>query len=257
MHTQPETRLSHGSAKDEHTHNDQQHQHPAPAASEITKRHDNDRQHGERLISAFKDSDQLGHHEGHHQHDHDAGKHHDEGRVNHRLGYRPSRVVAGFQVVGKLLQHLLQVPALLPRGHCRPVHFGESTGKGFETARQAKAFANLGPHSQHDAFNAIVGGLFGDRRQGLLHRQAGFQQGCQLPCHQRLLCSTEFARGRKTAKPGFGSRVLGFVDFNRNPTLVTQLLTHLAGTVGLKGSFSDFAPVIQGSKFKCRHLPPR
>ncbi len=101
--------------------------------------------------------------------------------------------MAVLQILGELLENLLQVPALLTGGHGGAVHLGKGPGKFGQGGGQAVSFQDPGPHGHHNALDPRASGLLHHGGQRLLHGQTGTDQGGQLPGHQRLFAGIELA----------------------------------------------------------------
>ncbi|MNQ76873.1 hypothetical protein D3C85_917220 [compost metagenome] len=198
---------------------------------------------------------ELGHHLGHHggeQYGDDPHRHQGEHYgVDHRLQQLGAHMLALLGVIGEPVQHLLQVPGLLPGRYHGAKQLIEHMGKGAKGVGKGVALHHLAAHRRHQAAQMSLLALLGHRPQRLLYGEAGSHQGRQLTGDQRQLGGGRPAPEQHEAIR-LPLRLLGgLVHLERGQPLLAQQLAYLAGGVTLHHPGFLSAPAVEGLVFKC------
>src|SRR5207237_8341511 len=106
---------------------------------------------------------------------------------------------AALCVAREPLEHLVEVPRLLARGHRGAIDLGKDPRKLREAVGEGVALHDARPHAEHDALHARLLGLLRDRQQRLLEGEAGAraehrarrarsEETSELQSHLNLVC---------------------------------------------------------------------
>ena len=118
------------------------------------------------------------------------------------------------------------------------------------------AFHDLGAHAEHDALDARLLGLLGDREQRLFERQAGLDQRGELAREQRQIGGGDAAPQREAAL-ALGLAVFDLGDGDRQQLPFAQDLPHVLDGVAFDHAVLFAAGGIEGGVFEGTHASDR
>jgi hypothetical protein len=119
------------------------------------------------------------------------------------------------------------------------------------------ALDDLAAHAEDDALDARLLGLFGDRLQRLLERQAGVQQGRELAGQQRQIERREPRRMKPRARLCFCSLCAASWIVHRQQLLLAQQLAHVLRGVAFDQPLALLALRIERGVFERAHQSSR
>ena len=224
-------------------------------AHKITDRQHDHCQKWQRPLGARKHAGHLRHHIAHQKNDDDHGHQRHDGRVERSANQLGLQRLAGFKVIGQILQHRAQTAAGFACANDGTKNIRKLARVLLQRTRKAGARIDLGPQSGQQLVLAGIVRFFGQRRQGALNWQARADQTRELARPHRQRRGVEDRAGKQTRRCRAASALTGGYRLNlqRHQRLAAQLATCRAGVVGFQRALAGLTLGVQGFKGKGGH----